>query len=319
MKMINTIVVLLLARLNFVQAEEIPLQELGQPWPGGDISIHWKASLQDLPSSAAVYRVVPSTFSPDVVSNLLRLAGLTEKDRKKPSWDGARERDLSFRDDEEVHILTISPEEGFVTLRNTKAITLPRERVVGVPDDEEALSKALAIIPQLGIHVDELAKWPGSDRIRRTGGLHERGAFDSTQGKLVKTVIARQLFLIRAFEGISSMGLGRGGGAWFDFGNNGQLAELRLVWRKVEMKGQYPVAGKAEFVERLRRGECVCNTELPARLEAITIHKITPYYLERRGGEPQEEIHPVAELEAEAQLTSTNIAVRIYCPLLVYQ
>jgi hypothetical protein len=304
--------------LSFVQAEEIPLQELGQPWQGGDIPIRWKASLQNLPSSAAVYRVVSGTFSPGVVSNLLKLAGLTEKDRKKPSWDGARKQDLSFRDNDEVHILDISPEEGFVVLRDTEAIAEPRERVTGVPDDEEALSKALTILSQLGIRVDELAKWPGSDRIRRTGGRREQGSFDSTQGKLVKTVIARQLFLIRAFEGIPSLGLGGGGGIWLSFGNHGQLAELRSVWRKVEMKGRYSVVSKAEFVERLRKGECVCDTELHARLEALTVHKITPYYLERRGGEPQEEIHPVTELEAEAQLTSTNIAVRLYCPLLVY-
>jgi hypothetical protein len=161
----------------------------------------------------------------------------------------------------------------------------------------------------------QLRKRPGSDELWYTRAIRERGTFDKSQGKLVKTVIARQLFLVRTLDGIPSIGMGLGGGVWFSFGNDGQLAELEMAWRNVEPKGTYPVAREKQFSERLQSGQCVCAFDSPEQIRVVTITNATPYYLELPGTSPQKEIHPIAELDGEAQLAQTNLPIRVYCPL----
>ena len=118
-----------------MHAGQVPLQELGVPLQIRDVPVQWKAPLGSLPMSATVYRVVSGKFSPEVLSNLLTIATLTQKDRARPSWDGARNNDLSFRDAGGVHFLDILPDEGHVILRDTKAIASPHEVIEDVPNE----------------------------------------------------------------------------------------------------------------------------------------------------------------------------------------
>jgi hypothetical protein len=318
MKLVCAVVISLFAGLGPVRPAEHPLQELGLPWQAGDIPIRWEASLSQLPSSATVYRVVSAAVSPSVLSNLLALAGLNHRNRVRPSWDGARDRDLSFRDTEETVFLDFVPDEGFVILRNTKAIVLERENVRGVPSWEEALQLAETILPKLGISRADLVHQEAMGRLCYTPAVQRHGWFDATQHKVVTTDVARELFLIRAFNGIASIGMGGGGGIRFSFGSGGQLAELKMVWRAVKPKMAYRVAAEAQFTEWLRSGKCVCELDSPWQIQALAINKVLPYYFERPGCKPQQELHPIAELQAEARLVGTNVSVRLYCPLLKY-
>jgi hypothetical protein len=294
------------------------LQQLGAPLQVQGVPVEWKAPLSGLPASATAYRVVSGKFSPLVLSNLLTMATLTQKDRTRPSWDGARNDDLSFRDAAGVRFLDIIPDEGHVVMRNTKAIASPHEVIEGVPDETQAVQLAEAMLPSIGLDTRQLARRTGSDDPLHTRGVDRRNYFDKTQGKRVTAVIARQIFFIRSFDGIPSIGLGGAGGIWFSFGNHGELAELRLVWRTVEPQGGYSVAKASQFIDWIQAGKCVCDSDFPEQPRTIVITNLVPYYLELRGGEPQREIHPVAQLEAEAKLAHTNLPIRVYCPLLMY-
>src|SRR5438132_3773905 len=97
---------------------------LGVPWAARDTPIRWEASLDKLPSSAAVYRVVSVPFPATVLSNLLLLAGLTEKDRGKPTWDGARPEDLWFTDSEGNRTLGVHTQTGLFSTFHHGVIAL---------------------------------------------------------------------------------------------------------------------------------------------------------------------------------------------------
>jgi hypothetical protein len=320
MKIINCVTALVFVSIQSAGSAEPSLKELGLQWAAGDIPIHWDASLDSLASSSTVYRVTVNSFSPSTLSNLLALAGLTHKNRVRPSWDGARpDRDLSFRDPKETRFLDIVPSEGFVILRNSEATVFQRGTILDVPSWEEALQMAERILPTVGILRSDLARQNGTDQLRYTRMAQQHVRFDQAQGKVVITVISRELFLPRAFDGIPSIGLGGAGGVKFSFGKQGELAELKISWRNVEPLRTYPAASKGQFIDWLRAGKCVCEFDFPEQIKDLNIKRVAPYYFERPGGEPQAEIHPIAEMEAEAQLASTNIPVRIYCPLLAYQ
>jgi hypothetical protein len=269
-----------------------------------------------MPLSAAVYGVVSGPFSPAVLSNLSVLAGLTEKDRGKPSWDDVQPKDLWYSDSGGNRTLGVLPDRGHAVIRSKNAIALPHQPVEGVPSESEALRLAEAILPKIGIDRAQLAHRAGSDQVRYTKGVQRRGSFDKQQGKIVTTEVARAVFLIRSFGGVPSFGWGRGGGIWFNFGNHGQLAELDLTWRAAEPMRLRAAATKEQFVDWLRKGQCVCRLDQPERVRALIVTNVSAYYLELSGREQQQEIYPMAELEAAAQLAETNLPVRLYCPLL---
>jgi hypothetical protein len=319
MKSILTSVMLIL-HCAIGLASEPALEYLGQRIPPRNIPLKWQASLGSLPASGTVYQVVSGSFEPAIISNMLSVAGFTENDRTKCTEGFAEgKKSLCFQNREQTRYLSFVPSDGRILFGHERAVVRERQRLEGVPSDEEALRLAEAILPKLGIDGRELARQKGKDKLRCTGAVRRWSYFDKTQGKLVTVVIAREVFLIRSFGGIPSVGMGGGGGIWFTFGNHGQLAELDLAWRAVKPKAIYPVATRDQFLKCLQDGKCVYNSPESLDIKGLVITEIAPYYLEAPSGEPQVEIHPIAEIEAEAQLTSTNLPVRLYCPLLVYQ
>jgi hypothetical protein len=320
MKMIFVLLsFLLMAARNSVRAASPPLEKLGRPCALGDTPIRWEAPMDQMQKSAAVYRVVSASFSPTIISNLLDLAGMTETNRGTPTLDDAQPGNLWFTADEGIRTLGIHPDRGYFNIHNRKIIALPGQPVEGVPDWPEALRLAEEILPKIGIAPTQLAHKRGSGELEYLKVFQSMNRFDRQQGKRVVTVIAREITLYRSFDGISSIGLGGAGGIRFNFGNHGQLAELETSWRNVEPMRRYVVATKEQFLEWLKDGKCVCDRFVPGDMQALTVKEITPYYLELRGGDPQQEIHPVAGFFGYAQLPSTNMPLMLYCPLLDYR
>ncbi|HTS17700.1 MAG TPA: hypothetical protein VMP11_09015 [Verrucomicrobiae bacterium] len=291
-----------------VMAGAPPLEKLGQPWRAGYTPIQWEARIDGLPKSATVYRVVADSFPPAGLRSLLALAGLTEKDRGRPMWTGAQPEDMWFTDADGARSLAVHPAVGYLDIFRNGVVALPGQRIDGVPDWPEALRLAEALLPKIGVDRAQLVQDPEANEPRYTKILQT----------MVGTPISRQVVLYRSFDGIPSVGLGCAGGVRFSFGNNGQLAELEMTWRKVVPQRKYAVATKDQFLGYLKEGHCVCRFDSPSTIQTFTVKEVNPYYLELRSWEPQQEIHPVAELYGYAQLPTTNLPISIYCPLLDY-
>jgi hypothetical protein len=54
----------------------------------------------------------------------------------------------------------------------------------------------------------------------------------------------------------------------------------------------------------------------PADVKKITVTELTPFYMGARGEETQDFTYPFAQLEAVADVGTTNTAVQLYCPIL---
>jgi hypothetical protein len=300
-----------------LRAAEPALNKIGVPLVvATNCEIRWSDSATLSSPSATVYRVTPINFSPTVISNIMSLTGFSWRERKKFPGGWREGNALYFADADENRYLGFVPTFGYIYYNNSAAIAGPGQRVSGVPSEEKALQLALGIVDELGIDQSQLATRPNSDEPRYTRALRTMGQRDPSQGKLVTSVIARELFLIRTLGGVECNGVGFSGGIFLSFGNEGQLARLEMIWRNVSPARQEPVASREQLATWLRNGKCVIRSLETYDIRKLSITGITPYYFEYQAGVPQEYIYPYTSLQAEAEMPATNETIRICCPLL---
>ena len=123
-----------------LQAGEPVLNKIGMPLMlATNCEIRWLDSATLSSSSATVYRVKPTEFSPGVISNILALTGFTWKDRGKfPSrwWEANA---LYFADAKKDHYLAVIPSRGCVHYEDPGAMASHYEQPKDVPSEEKAL------------------------------------------------------------------------------------------------------------------------------------------------------------------------------------
>lgn len=130
--------------------------------------------------------------------------------------------------------------------------------------------------------------------------------------------VSRGVRLFRAVDGVCFGGVGRCGGLYVDFGNDGEVSELELVWRTLQSKSEVTVAKSDQFRRWISAGQATLDIDDgfdPSQIKRLTITRITPYYLGKDGTEIQKTIFPYAVLTALADLGRTNITVSLNTPI----
>lgn len=290
-----------------------PLTDFCRPFAGKSCVISWEATNQ-LPSAAKVWRVVPTNFSDNTVSNLLQIAGLTLKDRKHSSQDGVfgGKDVLTYANREDTRHLDIIPSQGTIGLGITGVIAeIPKQLPKGVPDGKEALQLTLNLAEKIGISRAELTtNADGTIRSTLLEGsvLHK----DKSSGQIITNITDREIDLSRQIEGIAVLG---NVGIAAKFGNENKLSYLSVTWRAIKPDKDCKVPNAAEFVDYLKSGRAwIRNEQSRANYQKITIEKVSLYYWENSGSEPQSYIYPFAVLDAKTDQVGDNANVQLFVP-----
>lgn len=311
--MIRLFIVLQLAAVTAFGAGP-PLQEFFRPFDGAGCDIIWETPT-NLPASVRIFAVVPTKFSPATISNLLDLAELTPKNKRRPVQQGVfLETDvLTYANRDDTHHVDLVPSQGFMAMnRDGVFAALPQQKPVGVPSDREAVALALKLAENLGLNPSEL-KGPDGKLLPvdvSEGTVLQK---DKASGQLVTNIISRTVSITRRIEGIPVAGMA---GISMKFGNEGKLASLSWVWRSLKPDGPCPVPSAAEFVSRIKSGRAFIHPEHEGkRLQKLTIKQVQLYYWENEGSNPQTMIYPFAILEAEAWQSNRTFKVEMFVSL----
>ena len=261
-------------------------------------AIEWRDSATLSIATAAVYRDMPTEFSPTMISNLVALVGFTWKDRdKEPSVACSNLDALSFIDRTQTRWLEIDPCRGWIKYRDEKAIDYFFERVSGIPSEQEVVERGLETLDLLGIDKSQLKKKAGGTEIAF-------GRVTSTLTGLHPTVVnSRGGFFVRTLDGIPILGFATNGGLWLEYGDRAKLANLKLVWPKVQPDHRQPVADRRQMTDWIREGKTAIQEEMPTlEIQGLVITNITPYYYGHAPEKPQEFIYPFVVLETEVRM-----------------
>jgi hypothetical protein len=185
------------------------LEELGHPYRNDRVKIHWVAT-NAIPASLNLFTVSPARWSSEFLSNLVVLCGFEASDEVIKSLAPAQNgHDANYSDESPKgsrKAIVLNPSRGRVYFHNGGVVALPKQEIVGVPSEQEALASALVVLSKLGLSTNDLHRRPRTGELHYTREIRRQWSY----GNPVKQVIARGLYLVRAVDGIGINGLGMG-------------------------------------------------------------------------------------------------------------
>lgn len=284
-------------------ASQPPLNELGQPFAKSDCETVW-ATTNTLPENLWVYRVLPSTFSPSVISNLVALGsfGITNKVATlgRPQTDA---RSICYSTDKRS--LGIYPRLGFIEYRFPKA--LDYKTVEAVPTEEEARRLGTNWIGLLSLDRSEVSTM----RIYAPETLHFQ---HEPVYQVITNIFSRHVSFGRRLNGVDFYN--KAEGCSIGFANYAVVARFELSWRNLERDKLYLVAKPETILKWMREGKCFWQWWDPEAqgldssiFKKVTIKSATPYYYGEDRDASQQRVYPFVYLETSVDMTITNTII----------
>jgi hypothetical protein len=289
-----------------------------------NLDVRWKATKHPWPKALWTYQMVPTKFSPNLISNLMSLADFTQKDQYGASTtNGIAYYNYKNR-------LSISFATGDIDLDRELRRYTPTNLAEGVPGTNQLYQLAKDFIPRLGIDITEIPRTKkGGFKITSSEPSHTQYFL----GEITITNIQfRRASFGRLIDGVECEPFV--GSCAIDFGEHSQIKALSLHWRSVQRDKRYPAATSEQIVRWIRDG----NMLLPKAIyitgedtapidwsvaKRITIEEATAHYW----GEPffgdhedrpifPRPVVPYGILTTTVDMGSTKLKVKIVCPII---
>lgn len=305
---------------------QLALEAFGEPFDGQNVEIIWKVSPGEMPAALATFSVQPTSFSSQIVSNVIDLCGFKDAEKVRDAFRDVVAGKTAFYQEPYPgkpvlgKSLRIVPANGYINYFSPTASSLPGVPVERVPSRGRALELTVNLLSKLGIKKSDFARKPDSQELVYFVTEKKNGRFDKERKKAVEEVAARGVILFRQVDGVSFSGPSDCSGLRVEFGNNEQIKELALTWRDLKPGEKGTVASQEEIVRAIKQRQAVVR--LPegfgdtAKVKTLTITGLRPYYFGESGTEPQAVVFPYAMLTATADTGVTNFPVSLNCPIL---
>jgi hypothetical protein len=267
----------------FSSPANMPLLE-GTIFDPGQVPIEWSAKIER--TNLWVYKVVPQTFSPAVISNAMTVGSFRGTDIVG-SQDTNRLRFQKPKTRPTQH-LEIRPRSGWMKYRDDTGTSDMVGPVTGVPDFPTVERLGMELLLQLGIDRTQIAVTPRSKTDVKRSRITPTGEETDTE------VQARGMMFPRSIDGIHFLGLGSRGGLFVQFGNNEKIINFELAWPSLIPSQLCPTASPDQIITFVRSGKAVHASDANlSQAKKFTIKALTPCYLGPFETETQTFVYPL--------------------------
>lgn len=285
-----------------------------------NLVVRWKAPNHPWPKTLWLYQMVPTKYSPMVISNLMTLGSFTERDTRFNNSNG-----IGFSDPPRSLAISFSTGEiSFSDEHNYGVTNLAKD----VPTTNQLFHLMTNFIPKLGINLSEIAKGKnGQPEVNFTEPFTEYYA----NGTFITNVQWRGIHFNRAIDGIKF--LFAGGDGEINFGEQGKVVKIRTLWPSLERDKSYSAATPKKIIQWIHEGRAIQKRMLQpyggetvidwSTVKNLTIKEAKAYYdadffVGERMHQPifPSWVHPYAELWGTVDTGTTNIDVEILCPII---
>jgi hypothetical protein len=294
----------ILAGSSPVGAEAKKLEDIA-PHFAATAQIVWKVPSNGVPKSLWIYKKLPHVFSAATISNAVILAGFQQKGFPKPTtnatfiWDNIPGSTI---DEPRPPYFAITPEDGVIQHDiGDRWPDAPNEILV----DRAEVDYAWNCLAWLGV---------------------DRAQFVKTNVASYGVSFPRQIDGIRFPDETEGFSIQR-------YGKARRLRFFLLTLPNLQRTREDATATPQEIIQCIRafktpvlpngdEADYFARVKTVAKATSLTITKLTPYYGEGvYGEEPMNDLRPnwvmpVAYLDATATLGTSNVAVRLYSPIL---
>lgn len=299
-------------------ADEVSSTET--PSATNQVDIVWNVPTNHWPSALWIYKVVPQTFAPPVISNLMAVGGFTFANRtniegQPPFKDGQL---LYFANQGRTRYLGIFPPYGWIYYKDQKAEVGARKQASGVPSEEEAYQLALDYLRLFGIDRSQLATKADSTQLRIFKEVGHHGWFDKTKSTNIQEVSLRGVYFVRKVDGIDFSGIGTLGGVHISFGSDKKIAALEIVWKGLEPFELHRTLASEQILDAVRNGRAKWTPPLrnPQGVKKITINEVMLFYRGIEGDSEEKFIAPFSLLATSVDYGDTNAVANLECQII---
>lgn len=286
-------------------AQNPPWQANGITIPARtDLDVRWEAT-NKFPHKVWTYQLLPNRYSDKIISNVVTLCSLTEKDLREyrlngmdfQSADGSRKLSIAFPSGD-IHYETPEPHYSLTNL------------AVGVPEESQLPELTTNVLRKLHINFSEITGWIDDHKMDFTDG-EGRTYF---VGKTVITDIrSRRVYFRRTIDGMPIAREFYG----FNVGEHGKISKLSITWPNLQRIKSYPTISPKKVIECLRKGDAirgpvpmnVGDIDWPA-VKSVTIKRAIPSYLI-----DHTRLYPFLYLDAVIDAGHGTVEVAMQCPI----
>lgn len=304
---------------------ETELEDLtGESLPYPVKSVKWQAN-EPPQTNLCVYAVKPTIYRQEFLESLAQFLGVHgEAHQMPPSMildaPGYWIREPNGTNKSSWKSVAFSERSGSITFTSGEDnhkwdLKAHKPLAHGVPDETEALRRALALLPTLGITTNDLEHLPdGSLRYAcNTEGTWYNDRYDNWARKRYIRQINVE-FWQKIQEGASVLSIGSGGMLRVGFISEGHFAELEMTFRNGKPVGSARPKTSRELIQMLKRGEGQSfHSEI---LTSLTITNCTLVYPEANSATKQDYLWPFYALSAISVENGETNSLFIYEPLL---
>jgi hypothetical protein len=290
-----------------------------------NLVVRWRAQRHPWPERLRTYRVVPTKFSTEAISNLMAMGSFTEKD-KRDFWPSGKDGVIFEKPFSSLRISFVGGEIEYSSPYKT-------ELAKNVPGTNDLIRLTTNLLQSIGIDASEIARRDdGRLRITWPDPTDSYTFFYPPDHTIISNIQSRMVLVGRALDGVQCRG--DGGDARIEFGEQGVVRSLWLYWRSVERERSYSAATPQKIIQWIREGKAFQMhmiasdgrervIDWPA-VKSLTVTNATAYYwgdsfFEReRAGKPilPSRVYPYAEISGTVDIGATNIYVEIMCPVI---
>ena len=305
-------------------AAVVPLSRMGEPFYSKTLQIEWAVATNSLPATVMIFKVVPASFSPAVVSNLVRLGAFTATDRVQslvPEIHNPKGV-LSFQSSDKRSSLSIFPSYGFASFSSEGDFTAASENV---PSQTRAFELGTNVLKQLELPAGQL-ETSGDQQPRAWFSPGTRGRGDKQTHKLVKQPWSMGIEFRRELEQIPC----DDEHLRIRFESRERTASLELCWHGVQPLKRCSVATKKQIITWITEGRAHVGYSVMtgarwikmSDIKRLTIKKITLHYSTASFSSDQgddvlaDRLYPYGEFEVEAELGPGDTeCFQLLCPI----
>jgi hypothetical protein len=237
---------------------------VGEPLPYPIKSVKWQAT-EPPTTNLLIYAVQPPIFKPEGLKSLAAFLDIKGEPEKLPPsiiyTPGYWIKEPNPTNKETWKALVFSEIAGMIRYGSGEDnhkwdLKAHKPLAHGVPDEKEALRRALALLPALGITTNDLEHLPDSNLkyACNTEGTWYNDRNDNwTRKRYIRQINVE--FWQKIQDGASVFSIGGGGTLRVGYISEGHLAEVEMTFRNGKPIGTAQSRTSKELIQMLKRGE----------------------------------------------------------------
>lgn len=269
-----------------------------------NLDIRWQ-NPPKFPRKVWLYDLLPNTFSPGTISNVVVLCSFTEKDKVEDDQNG-----IVFQHKNGSRSLSVSFASGEIQYETPERRYGPTNLAVDVPTLNQLPSIATNLLNKFEISASDITGYFETNKITY---LAPAMTLFYVGNDTITNIPYRTILFKRVVDGMPIAHRNYR----FDVGEHGMLSRISIAWPKLRRVKSYRTVSPGEVINFIRTGDAV-RGPVPTNIggidwqsiKSLSIKKAIPSY--QMDGD---RLYPFLYLDAIVDMGGETVEIGMGCPL----